>query len=130
MSYTYTIKPPCPVVDFSEVDDAADLVALSFSQGGVELPDDPTPEQFAQAEPIIIQMALEQQIDPFAFNARDRGEPVGNIIDPIDMKRVRRVAPAHYQGVFTHEGQAYKFSIKPQGSEFRVVYAPILRGRI
>lgn len=122
----FRIAPP--VIDFSEVDDAADLFSvLSFSQSGMDLPAEPTEEEFEKAEPIILQMAIEQQIDPYAFAARERGENIGNIIDPIDMKMVKRVAPGRYQGAFTHEGQAYKFSVKPQGKDFNVTYAPILK---
>lgn len=121
-------KLAAPIIDFSEVDDAADLFSvLSFAQTGMDLPPEPTQEEFEKAEPVIIQMAIEQQIDPYAFAARERGENIGNIIDPINMKMVRRVAPGSYQGAFTHEGQGYKFSIKPQGSEFNVTYAPILK---
>lgn len=126
MTTSYRLQPKYDTVDFNEIDDASDLVtALNFNQAPMELPEDPTPEQFEKAEPAIIQMAIEQQIDPYAFEARERGENIGNIIDPIDMKFVKRVKPGHYQGAFMHDRQAYKFSIKPKGGEFQVTYSPV-----
>ncbi len=122
------LAPSYPTIDFSEINDAADLVSvLNFAQSPMSLPENPTEEEFAKAEPYLIQLAIEQQIDPYAFAARERGEPIGNIIEPINMQYVKRVAPGRYQGGFSHDGQAYKFTIKPVGNEFEVVYAPVLK---
>lgn len=125
----FSLSPSYPVIDFSELNDAADLVSvLSFAQSPMSLPENPTEEELAKAEPFIIQMAIEQQIDPYAFAARERGEQVGNIIEPIDMKFTRRIGPGHYQGGFSQGGQAYKYTIKPSGKDgFEVIYAPILK---
>ena len=125
----YTINPAPRPLDFSEIDDISDLYSiLNFSQQPFALPEDPTDEEFDKAEKVILQMAIEQQIDPYAFAARERGENIGNIIDPLNLTMVKRVGAGHYQGAFSHDGQGYKFTIKPEGKEFVVSYSPYSGG--
>jgi hypothetical protein len=85
-----------------------------------KLPDDPTPEQFAKAEPIMLQQIIEENFDTAAFEARQNGQYQGNIIDPLDMNRVRRVAPGRYVGEFTDNNGSdrYRFELDDKGITF------------
>lgn len=96
-------------LDFRAVETAQDFV--NFAQSGFSLPTNPTPEQFKKAEPIMLQMIIEENYDTSAFQARENGEFEGGIIDPLDMKKVRQIRPGEYTGEFTDGDQRFRFTL-------------------
>ena len=74
-----------------------------------ELPDNPTPEQFEQAEPIILQAILEEYYT--------------DGMEPINKRDYRRIAPGRYQGEFRDEGRRFSFNVDVDAEV--VSYRPI-----
>lgn len=112
-------------LDLSNIYTVNDFLSFAEGDGLMALPENPTPEQVRRMTPLILQYAIEQQIDTYSFDARENGENIGNIIDPIDMSKVRMVKPGHYEGEFTYDGDRYKFTMKPEGEEMTVDFSPI-----
>jgi hypothetical protein len=117
-----------PELDLSNIYTVSDLISpLNFAEGNglANLPENPTAEQLRRATPLILQYAIEQNFDTYSFDARENGEDIGNIIDPIDMSKVRMIKPGYYQGEFTADGDRYKFSLKTEGEKSTVDFSPI-----
>lgn len=70
---------------------------VEFKSGSLNLPDTPTPEEFEQAEPIILQAILEEYYT--------------DGMEPIAKRDYRRIAPGRYQGEFRDEGRRFSFNI-------------------
>lgn len=124
---TFTLNR-IPELNLDNIYTVSDLLgSLNFAEGNglMNLPDNPTEEQVRRATPLILQYAIEQNFDTYSFDARENGENIGNIIDPIDMSKVRMVKPGYYQGEFTADGDRYKFSMKTEGDEATVDFSPI-----
>lgn len=115
-----------PELNLDNIYTVSDFLSFAESNNGLmSLPENPTPEQVRRMTPLILQYAIEQQIDTYSFDRREQGERIGNIIDPINMAKVRMVKPGHYQGEFTYDGDRYKFTLKPEGDEMTLDFSPI-----
>ena len=112
---TYLLTPDVPQLNLDRIHSTeqfynfAEDTASSF-----QLPENPTPEQIARMTPIILQGAIESVYDTGGYDAG----MVGQIIDPLDMSKVRMIKPGSYQGEFSADDDRYKFTMKDGGISF------------
>lgn len=81
----------------------------------IKLPDNPTPEQFEQAEPVLVRGILEESYGRIKPLKRVDGEPKAN--------EFQRIAPGEYKGIFMPPQGATQFAFEIGNSG--VSYLPL-----
>lgn len=70
----------------------------------IALPDNPTPEQFKKAEPILLKSIIESVYT-----------------DGIDDINYRMVKPGHYEGEFKDEDRRFKFVLQDDSINYKPI---------
>ncbi len=82
----------------------------------LNLPENPTPEQYEQAEPIIVQAIIEQYY-------RDGIQPLTRVEGNPQQNQYQRVAPGEFKGVFSSADGRTQFAFEIDSSDIN--YSPL-----